>query len=139
MINEKSTTGVPLWLSGLRIWCCHCCGSGYCSGTGSVPGLRTSACRRCSQEKKKFTKIHQIHKFLRTPDYINSLEDKVLNTHTPHSLCASVESIFKAIYIISMNLAFFTLNLNNQNLPLYNFCPFVQLLLKESGQVSSLN
>ena len=26
----------------LRIWCCYCCGSGHCYGTGSVPVLGTS-------------------------------------------------------------------------------------------------
>lgn len=30
-------SGVPWWLSGRRIRCCHCCGSGHCSGLGSVP------------------------------------------------------------------------------------------------------
>ena len=25
---KKVTAGVPWWPSGLRIWCCHCCGSG---------------------------------------------------------------------------------------------------------------
>ena len=35
-------SGVPLWLSGLRIQHCHCCGSGHCCGTGSIPGPGTS-------------------------------------------------------------------------------------------------
>ena len=39
----KFSVGVPWWLSGLRIWHCHCCGSGYCCGSGSVPGLGISA------------------------------------------------------------------------------------------------
>ena len=33
--SERKTTGVPWWLSRLRIWC-HCCGSGHCCGVGSV-------------------------------------------------------------------------------------------------------
>ena len=36
--------GVPLWLSGLRIQCSHCC------DVGSVPGLGTSSCPRHSQK-----------------------------------------------------------------------------------------
>ncbi|WP_251884210.1 hypothetical protein, partial [Klebsiella pneumoniae] len=51
--------GTPWWLSGVRIQPCHCCGSGYCHGTGSVPALGTSLCHRHSQNKqtnKKQTK-----------------------------------------------------------------------------------
>ena len=33
---------VPLWLSGLRICCCHCSGSVCCCGVGSIPGSETS-------------------------------------------------------------------------------------------------
>ena len=36
---------VPSWLSGLRIWHCHWC--------GSVPGLGTSACHEHSQKKER--------------------------------------------------------------------------------------
>ena len=39
--------------SRLRIWHCHCYGSGYCCGIGSVPGLGTSACCRYGQKRKK--------------------------------------------------------------------------------------
>ena len=39
----KKHQGVPLWLRGLRIWCCHCCGPGL------VPGPGTSTCCRCVQ------------------------------------------------------------------------------------------
>ena len=39
--------GVPQWLSGLRIQCCHCCGAGL------IPGLGTSASCGCRQKKKK--------------------------------------------------------------------------------------
>ena len=38
----RDKTGVPWWLSGLRIWPSHCCGLGCCFGTGSVPEPRTS-------------------------------------------------------------------------------------------------
>ena len=44
---------VPWWLSELRAWCCHCCSSGQYCGLGSIPGLGTTACHRCSQKKKE--------------------------------------------------------------------------------------
>ena len=28
-----------MWVSGLKIWCCHCSGLGCCCGVGSIPGL----------------------------------------------------------------------------------------------------
>ena len=37
--KERGIPRVPLWLSRLRIWWCHCC------GTGLIPGLETSPCR----------------------------------------------------------------------------------------------
>ena len=52
--NSKSTCrGVSLWLSRLRIRCCHCCGFGYSCGMGYIPGPETSACCGHSQKKKK--------------------------------------------------------------------------------------
>lgn len=53
----NSTAGAPWWLNGLRIWCCHCCGSGGCYGGGSIPGPGTSACPSCSQKKKKLAMV----------------------------------------------------------------------------------
>ena len=44
--------GVPWWWGGLRIWCCHCCGSAYCSGGSSVPVLGTCTCCGCGQKIK---------------------------------------------------------------------------------------
>ena len=53
-IKEKNAfNDVPWWCSGLRIWCCHCCGSGLCCGTASIPGLETLACHGYSQQEKK--------------------------------------------------------------------------------------
>ena len=43
--------GVPWWLSRLRIWCCHCCASGYRCGMGLISGLGSSACHVCSPPK----------------------------------------------------------------------------------------
>ena len=34
----KVCPGVLLWLSGLRIWYCHCSGLGCCCGVGLIPG-----------------------------------------------------------------------------------------------------
>ena len=44
--HKKSGSGVPLWLSRLRIWHCYCHASGCSCGTGVIPGPGTSACRR---------------------------------------------------------------------------------------------
>ena len=40
-------TNVPWWLSGLRIWRCHCCGS------GSIPGSGTAMCHGTAKKKRK--------------------------------------------------------------------------------------
>ena len=40
---------VSWWVQDLV---CHCTDLGLYCGAGSVPGLATSACRRCSQKKK---------------------------------------------------------------------------------------
>ena len=53
MHTKKRPHGVPWWLSGLRIWCCHCCGSSCCCGTGLIPGLETYTCHRHSYKRKK--------------------------------------------------------------------------------------
>ena len=39
--------------SGLRIWHCHCCGSGYCRSAGLIPGLGTSACHGHAKKSDK--------------------------------------------------------------------------------------
>uniref|UniRef100_A0A4X1TZC0 Uncharacterized protein n=1 Tax=Sus scrofa TaxID=9823 RepID=A0A4X1TZC0_PIG len=43
--------GVPWWLSGLRIQRRLCCGSGYCSGVGSIPGSRNFCLPQMCQKK----------------------------------------------------------------------------------------
>lgn len=41
-------------LRRLRIWCCHCCGSGHWFGTGTTPGQGSfTCCRRGHKEKRK--------------------------------------------------------------------------------------
>ena len=35
--NILKNLGVPLWCSGLRIWCCHCSGLGPCCGSSLGP------------------------------------------------------------------------------------------------------
>ena len=42
--------GVLLWLSRLRIWCCHCCGLGHCCGMSLIPGSGTSTFHECGKE-----------------------------------------------------------------------------------------
>ena len=49
---KKDHVGVPWWLSGLRIWCCHYSGSGHCYGAGLMPGSGTSPCYRHGQEER---------------------------------------------------------------------------------------
>ena len=40
--TQLSISRVPFWLSGIQH--CHCCGSGFSCGMGSIPGLGTSLC-----------------------------------------------------------------------------------------------
>ena len=40
-------------LSGLRTWCCHCCGPGCCCGMGLIPGSGTSTSVGKAKKKKK--------------------------------------------------------------------------------------
>ena len=44
--------GIPLWHSMLSIPSGHCSSTCRSCGAGSVPGLGTSTCHRCSQTKK---------------------------------------------------------------------------------------
>ena len=44
---ERSAIRDPVWLSGLRIQCCHC------NGLGLIPGLATSTCHQSNQKKKR--------------------------------------------------------------------------------------
>ena len=43
---KDESTGVLSCLGGLRIWHCHCCGSGYSCALGSIPGLGTCECQQ---------------------------------------------------------------------------------------------
>ena len=47
-------SGLPWWLSRLRIQHCYCCGSGYSCGLGMIPGWQNSTWGRW--DKKKQTK-----------------------------------------------------------------------------------
>ena len=38
VLTKKKQVRVLSWLWGLRVWCCHCCGSGYSYGMDSIPG-----------------------------------------------------------------------------------------------------
>ena len=57
----KYTAGVPLWCSGLRIWCGHYSSSRCCCSTGLIPDPGTSACCGCSQKQNK-NKLKQTNK-----------------------------------------------------------------------------
>ena len=50
--KKKKIPGVSLWHSQLRIWHCHCSGSGHCCGMGLILGPGTSACHGCGQKGK---------------------------------------------------------------------------------------
>ena len=56
--SKMQSFGVPWGLRGLWIWRCHGCCSGHCCGTGSIPGLGTSTCHRCSPKKKIQSRVH---------------------------------------------------------------------------------
>ena len=47
--KQKKLLGIPWWPGGLRIQCCHCCGSGHCCGTSSITSPRIFA--YCSMDK----------------------------------------------------------------------------------------
>ena len=52
-LGQEHKLGIPLWRSRLRFWRCHC------PGSGSVPGLGTSARLKCSLKKtKKEPRLH---------------------------------------------------------------------------------
>ena len=51
-ISSKFVLGIPWWLSGFRIWLCHCCGSDHCCGVCLIPGPGTSACCGSSSPQK---------------------------------------------------------------------------------------
>lgn len=46
IIHLKSLVGVPLWLSRLKVWRCHC------RGVGSIPGLETWPCQKKKKRKE---------------------------------------------------------------------------------------
>ena len=51
--------GVPWWLCGLRIQCCHRCGSGHCYSVGSIPSPGTF-CRSQAWTKRKREKEREL-------------------------------------------------------------------------------
>ena len=58
---KEACAGVPLWLSWLRIQCCHCYSSGHSCGADLNPSLRTSTCCGCSQTNKQTNKQKRAH------------------------------------------------------------------------------
>ena len=47
---QKWETEIPWWLSRLRIWCCHCCGSGV---TAAVQVPQVWAKKKKKKKKKR--------------------------------------------------------------------------------------
>ena len=77
--KEKKIVGVLLWISRLRIWCCHCCGSGGWCGAGSVPSPKTSACCGCSHKKGKVDTMHiAYHLYLGLGQHFNAKHVNIL-------------------------------------------------------------
>ena len=75
---KSMNSGVPIWLSTLRIWHCHYSGSGHCCGSGSVPSPGTSACLGRGQQQTNKSKS----------PYYNYLEKQLTNPRSP------IESIY---------------------------------------------
>ena len=46
--------GIPLWHKRLKMWHCHCSGSGCCCGEGLIPGPETSICSQNKHTQVKF-------------------------------------------------------------------------------------
>ena len=70
------TGGFPWWWhSKLRITCIHCCSSGPCCCTDSVPGPGTSRCPQRGQKQNKTGHYTNAEKFK---------EEKVSFTSDPH-------------------------------------------------------
>ena len=46
VVSKNLVPRLPYCLNRLKMWCCHCCGSGHSCGTVSIPGPGISAfCR----------------------------------------------------------------------------------------------
>ena len=61
----------------VRIWHCHCCGSGHCCGAGLIPGPENSACYGHGQNKRfkhlyKFIDQHLKDAFIPPPFFVNT-------------------------------------------------------------------
>ena len=56
MLIKRKMLGVLLWLSGLRLWCCHCSGFSCCCGMGV--GCKCSQRREKEREKCGCSKPH---------------------------------------------------------------------------------
>ena len=51
-LKKHGSLGVPSWLSGLRIWHCQCCGSGYSCDIGLITGPGTYTCQGTAKTNK---------------------------------------------------------------------------------------
>ena len=58
---KKCVFGVLLWLTGLRIWHCHCNGEGCCCAEGSIHGPGTLTCHWCGKKKERNASSYTFH------------------------------------------------------------------------------
>ena len=73
-ISQSAFKG-SLWLGRVRIWRCHCCGYGYCSGGGSIPGPGTSAWRGQETKKAVLLQLKEVPlNFITYNIYLKSIE-----------------------------------------------------------------
>ena len=74
---KNSYIYAPWWLSGLRMWWCHCCGSGL------IPGPGISACHRHSPNK--YIQIHMHIIFLKNLSMANFISLITFWLHSQHA------------------------------------------------------
>ena len=88
---SKAYSGVPWWLSALRIWHCHCYGSGHYCGSGSIPG--PGICHRHSEKKKKkkrvYTTMVEIQNNNHSPNEFETEVNCLVNGHPGSSWTSS--------------------------------------------------
>ena len=85
LVKKQPTLSVPWWLSGLRIWHCHCYGSSCCCGAGSIPGQGIYAYQGHTAKKKKKKKKATLKEKLRhiepyPSDIKKGIPDRIMET-----------------------------------------------------------
>ena len=77
--KKKKGLGVPLWFSELRIWSCHCCGSGYSCGSGAL-ALELSHAAGAARKTPKLLRSCQLKGMLRISNHTETPGPQVLNS-----------------------------------------------------------